>query len=701
MAGRSFGKKLNTRIDQNHNHQAMLEHLEGRVLCSTSITDVDVGAVLAVAGQPVSISIEATSPNGVRAATIFRDVNENGRFDSGVDQALGDIFAPNAQGRFVRNIVPGSDWGRNVRLGVNAVDMAGQWSLTGARRVDLAVNQRPTLPAASVSASVLNERDLFSITVRAADDTSVRAVTAFVDRNGDGRWTGGSDISLGTSFVMNGAGDFVIQAAANPAWHVAGGSASIVVDAVDADGAWVQTPRVAGIVQVMPAPVIASFTAVWDSVQAGSALNPLKLTLTTTVGAPATAATFWLDLDGNGRWTAGTDFSLGDAHQMVNGSFILRVPSDLAGRDSVQIGASAVSASGLWAFSPAVASVSQLRTATITNFLVDINGSTIIVGAEAFYPPTNSVSAAQVSLVDVIADVNFNGVFDAGVDTLIASVAPSSVLSNGTWRHRAQLSVDQVASVPVGAFRWIASPRIAIGGGETIAGAGRSAVPHHFGIGDPVLTRITATIDGASNVESAAAGAAYSVEVAAFVASGTTALTMFWDANLNNRWDSDVDTHLAEYRPGTDAVSVNHTFSGVLPMRAGPGAFAAAALSETGLWSSVRSAPPINVTFIAAPGLISSHAEANSFAITLSAASLFGIQSFSGFLDLNDDGIEDSGEAVQLTAVRVGGSSRNGSWVLSFSTVGLPQGQVYHFRMRAIDAAGTASATLHVPLDTN
>lgn len=701
MVRRSVGTKLNTRNERNHNQQAMLEHLEGRVLCSTSITAVDVGAVLAVAGQPVSISIEASSPNGVRAATIFRDVNENGRFDSGVDQALGDIFVPNAQGRFVRNIVPGSDWGRNVRLGVNAVDMAGQWSLTGARRVDLAVNQRPTLPAASLSASVLNERELLSITVRAADDISVRAVTAFVDRNGDGRWTGGSDISLGTSFVMNGAGDFVIQASANPAWHVSGGSASIVVDAVDVDGAWVQTPRVAGSIQVLPAPVIASFTAVWDSVQAGSALNQLKLTLTTTAGAPAAAATFWLDLDGNGRWTPGTDFSLGDARQPVNGSFVLRVPSDLAGRANVQIGASAVSASGLWSFNPAVASVSRLRLPTVTNFLVDINGSTIIIGAEAYYPPTSSVSAAQVSLVDVIADVNFNGVFDAGVDTLVVSIAPTSALANGTWRHRAQLTTEQVASIPAGSFRWIASPRIAIEGGQTIAGAGRIAAPHHFGIGDPVLTRITATIEGASNVDSAAAGDAYSVEVSAFVGSGVTALTLFWDANLNNRWDSDVDIHLAEYLPGTNPVSLTHTFTGVLPSRAGYGAFASSTLASTGAWSSVRSAQPISIQHIATPQFVSSEVAANSFAVTLTATSLFGIKSFSGFLDFNDDGIEDVGEAVQLSAVRISGSSRNGTFVLTFATAGLPQGQIYHFRMRAVDAAGTASAALLAVFDTN
>ncbi len=60
MVRRSVGSvNVNTRIDRNHN-QAALEHLEGRVLCSTTISAVDVGAVLAVAGQPVSISIEAT-----------------------------------------------------------------------------------------------------------------------------------------------------------------------------------------------------------------------------------------------------------------------------------------------------------------------------------------------------------------------------------------------------------------------------------------------------------------------------------------------------------------------------------------------------------------------------------------------------------------------------------------------------------------
>ena len=694
MVRRSVGSvNVNTRIDRNHN-QAALEHLEGRVLCSTTISAVDVGAVLAVAGQPVSISIEATSPYGVRAATIFRDVNENGRFDAGVDQSLGDIFAPNAQGRFVRNVVPGSDWGRNVRLGVNAVDNAGQWSSTGARRVDLAVNQRPTLPAASLSASVLNERDLFSITVRAADDTSIRAVTAFVDRNGDGRWTGGTDISLGTSYAVNGAGNFVINASANPAWHVLGGSASIVVDAVDTDGAWVMTPRIAGSLQVNPAPVISSFTAVWDSVQAGSPANLLKLTLTASASAPAAAATFWLDLDGNGRWNAGTDFSLGESRQLVNGSFVIRVPTDLAQRANVQIGASAVSATGMWSFTPAVASVSQLRNATITNFLVDINGSTIIVGAEAYYPPTASASAAQVSLVDIIADVNFNGVFDAGIDTLIASIAPTSALANGTWRHRATLSAGQVAAIPAVNFRWIASPRIAIEGGQTIAGAARFAVPHHFVIGDPVLTRIVATIDGASNIERADAGSAYSVEVSAFVASNVGALTLFWDTNLNNRWDSDADVHLGEFLPSAGTVSVSHTFTGTLPLRAGPGAFAAAAMSSGLTWSSVRSAAPMTITYIAAPEFVSSQVIANSFAVTLSAGSQFGIHSFSAFLDLNENGIEDAGETVLVSAVRTGGTSRNGTWVLTFNTAGLPQGVNHHYRMRAHDAAGTASNSM-------
>ena len=684
--------KLNTRFPRNTQPQPALEHLEGRVLCSTNIVSVDVGALLAVAGQPVSISIEATSPHGVRAATIFRDINNNNRFDSGIDQPLGDIFVPNAQGRFVRNIVPGSDWGRNVRLGVNAVDMAGQWSLTGARRVDLAVNQRPTFVSAELSATSINERDLLSITVRAADDTSIRAITAFIDRNGDGRWTGGTDTSLGTSFVMNGAGNFVINAAAAAAWHAAGGSASIRVDTVDSDGAWAAATRLAGTVQVSPAPVIASFTVQWDSVQAGSTLNPLKLMLATTAETSAVAATFWLDLDGNGRWSPGTDFSLGDSREQQGGVFILRVQSDLAGRGSVQIGASAVSSAGIWAFTPASESIAILRVPAITSFVVDVNGATIILGAEAFYPPTTSVGGAQVSMVDVFADVNFNGVFDTGVDTFVVSIAPGIALSNGTWRHRVQLSSAQVASLPSVDFRWMVSPRIAIDGVQTIAGAGRFALPHHFVIGDPVLTRITVTIDAASNISQALPGAAYSVETSAFVASGVEAITLFWDANLNNRWDSDVDIHLGESRPGSASSSYMNTFSGVLPSRAGPGAFAAAAFSGNLTWSSVRSAPPITIAYIAPPTLNSTLSSPSAFAVTLSASSLFGIHAFSAYIDLNNDGIEDAGETVSLVAVRTMGSARNGTWVVTFSTAALTPGQSYMFRIRALDAAGTASA---------
>ena len=684
------GLKLKMRSHPTRGKQASLEQLEGRLHLSTTIGAVDLSVLSASAGQAVVVTITATSPSGVRAATLFRDVNANGSFDAGIDQPLGDIFVPNAQGKFVRTIVPGADWSRSTRLGINAVDTLGQWSATGARRVDLTVNQAPSFQSAALSSTTVAEGQPLFVRATATDDVSVRATSAFLDINGDGRWTSGSDIALGDSFAPDGNGQFTIAANATPAWNDGSGSVNVYIAAVDGEGAWT-APRLVGNVTVVPRPVISSFTADWASVQPGMSGNPLKLQVT---ASNAAAATFWLDLNGDGRWTAGTDFSLGDQRVSSGGTFTLYVPSDLAGRSSARVCADVVSASGVWASAPAGATVTPLRAAAITYFIVDTSGGHTVLTAEAQLPANGTQAIAQVSAVDFFADTNFNGVYEAGVDTYISSAVAGASSSGGGWRYRVTLTTQQIAALPSGEFRFYAAARMTNNAGSAISGPGATSLAHSYAVGETVITRVNTSIGGLSTATGGNAGDLVSVDVGAFSGATVSAITLFWDSNQNGRWDAGVDIHVAEFRPGSANAIASNVFTVALPQRAGMGAFAAAAVGADGGWSAVRTSVGLNVKYVAQPQALSTVIDADSLVQTVRATSLYGIRSVTGFIDLNNDGVQNAGESLDGYQGLLGGNSRDGVWAITIASGRFPGAGQYSLHLWSVDWAGTTSAEL-------
>jgi hypothetical protein len=654
-----------------------LEQLEKREFLSTTVSSLSVLPEPATAGVAATVVIEASATGGVRAVTIFRDVDGNGRWTAGVDQSLGDIFAASSDGKFRRAIVPQVGWGRSVRIVADAVSNTGQW--TGAPRgLTFVNNTRPTATLANLSTSMVARGGSVTVTMDATDDTSVRAMTAFLDVDGNGVWTPGVDRSLGNAYTRDvGTGRFSITFAAGAEL---GNGGTVRVDAVDADGAWTGAPRSAGAFTINTPPVLGAVRAQWENATPSTPRHGLTLSVNATDDVGVRAVTFFLDLDGNGAWTAGVDQSLADVFTPVNGStYRATVYTDLAGLTSASIVADAVDTQGLWTGSRPSATVTPLRSSQVVSFYVDTT-SGVSLAAEAWVPPSGSSGAAQVSGVDYYADVNQNGVVDAG-DQLVATGTVGTLQASGAWRYLVRLNSTQIASLPSSPYGWLAAARVSTGDGGFVLGPARMAIARSWPIGTPTVTRVLVNTDASATI-----GDAWSVSVTGFAGGGLTGITLFFDTNHNGQWDAGIDIDLgfntADANPGT--VTFSGTYSEA--MRRG-GAFTAAALVRSGgtdTWSVTRSARP--QTIIAGPSTTlvgTPSVSGNTITLEVDAVDDFAVRTINVWIDLNNDGIRDPGERMG-TATLIAGSRSSGRWRLTIDLGVAPSGS-YTLAWQGVD----------------
>lgn len=644
-----------------------VEQLEQRALFSTTVSAISITPDPAPTGIAATVVVDASATSGVRAVSIFRDVDGNGRWTSGIDQALGDIFAASQDGRFRRNIVPQSSWGRAVRIVADAVSNTGQW--TGApRSTTFTNNARPTATLAELSASGVARGANVTVNIDASDDTSVRAVTAFLDVDNNGAWTGGVDRDLGSDLTRDPVtGRFAITFATTSEM---GSGGTVRVDAVDADGAWSGAPRSAGSFTINAAPVLGGVSATWGNASLSMPRHALTLSVNASDDTGVRAVTFFLDLDNNGAWTPGVDQSLADVFVPASGStYRATVYTDLAGLTSATIVADAVDVQGLWTGSRPSAHVSPLRTAQVVSFFVDTT-SGISLAAEAWVPPTASASAMQSSAVDYYADTNLNGMVDSS-DQLVASGTTGTLQSTGAWRHLVRLNSTQIASLPTVPYGWLAAARVSTGDGGYVLSAARNAVARSWPIGSPTVTRVIVNTDLSATI-----GDAWSVSATGFAGNTLTGITLFFDTNFNGKWDSGTDVDLGfmatESNPGT--VTFTGTYNSA--MRRG-GVFTAAALVRSGstdTWSATRSARPQMVisgpttTMVSEPTI-----SGNSIIFEVDASDDFAVRMINAWIDTDQDGIRDEGE-VTATASLISGNRVSGRWRLTINLGVAPSG---------------------------
>lgn len=265
--------------------------------------------------------------------------------------------------------------------------------------------------------------------VTAYAQQGVRAVTFWLDNNNDGRWTPGTDRTLGDVWTGSAATSATVgrRFTIDAVWS---GTARVAADALDWSGRWSGTPMVRTIA-VVNAPPAATLSALSSVVQPG---ETVVLTATAGAGTNIRAASFFVDMDGNGRWTPGTDLALGDVTAPAPGTNNLfrlatqahaswgigfQSPSQL-GLETRSIGVNVVSMSGAWSNSAALTTITISPTPTVIALKVTGDASNISFSAStmspsaggwyAIIPPASNITQH----VRFFHDANMNGRHDGG-----------------------------------------------------------------------------------------------------------------------------------------------------------------------------------------------------------------------------------------------------------------------------------------------
>ncbi len=285
-------------------------------------------------------------------------------------------------------------------------------------------------------------------------------------------------------------------------------------------------------------PAVTDFRADHQSAPVGV---PLTLSTTGLAQAGVRAATFWLDLDGNSRWTPGVDATLGDT--WVGGSpqqatLSRTVLPTNAWPQNVRLMTNVMDTHGHWGSTPRLL---QLQLTTRPQASVMSASASIVTPDEAITLTVTGLGSTQLFAASFFADMNDNHVWDIGVDQPIGD----------TWTR-----------VPnTNAFRLTTTLGWAIGQGFESPDAlgvqsrtiGANVVDVNGAWSSTAATMTIAIAPRANVVALSATGTSTNVQLTAVVqqwaASGwavvlpgapnaVTQTVFFYDANRSERYDS-------------------------------------------------------------------------------------------------------------------------------------------------------------------
>lgn len=274
--------------------------------------DTNSGEVLA-AGESVTLTAIVSAGVPLRAVTFFFDRNGNGAWDAGSDIDLG---ADNdATGGWTRTFIVPNTWGNAAgsRFVANAVNTQNQWGSVTARTATFSVSMGPRVNDVSVSVTSLNPNQSFTLTATTIGGGTTRAVTFYYDANANGRWDAGVDTDLGADY--NEAGGWSITTTGRSTW-AGTTNGRFAANAVNTDNVWGYVPRVSGAVRVNDVPVIRSAQGSPTTVAFNTNFQ-LQANVSDFFGVGL--VTFFMDVNGDGRWTAGVDVDMG-VGSLLNGT---------------------------------------------------------------------------------------------------------------------------------------------------------------------------------------------------------------------------------------------------------------------------------------------------------------------------------------------------------------------------------------------
>lgn len=253
-------------------------------------------------GQALTLTATVSDDaNQIRAVTFFFDLDSNGRFSAG-DVDLGADF-DGSNGWSITKVIPSWYGSGNAKFVASAVDQNDAWATT-TRTAGVRLNAPPTVTNLSSIVNTISWGDTFTLIAAVSDDSTVtRAVTFFFDLDSNGRFTPG-DVDMGADF--DGSNGWSITRVL-PQWYGAG-PAKFVASAVDTDNAWSITTRTINMTLVARPLIMGPPTFDTNPVARGSTTT---LSVTSPNPTYLGTVTAFIDVNGDGVWSSGTDRDLG------------------------------------------------------------------------------------------------------------------------------------------------------------------------------------------------------------------------------------------------------------------------------------------------------------------------------------------------------------------------------------------------------
>lgn len=655
------------------------EPLEGRDLLAPTVSFFQAVPSTVAPGQTITLQADGGAGAGIRAMSFFRDANLDGRWTPGVDEALGDAFSRNSTtGFFQISFAAPSIWGRNVRFAVDAVDNNSEWTTGALRTANVVINVVPTVTSINVTPPVSQPFQTLTIIATATDDQAVRAMTFFLDRDNNGRFTPGFDSPLGEDLTPDEFGRYQITTVSDTSWPL---NSRIIADAVDFDGFWSGNPRSQVVRVGTPSPP--TISGLTTSVTRGVTSPIVTIEVTALDNTLVKAVTFWVDFNQDGRWTPGVDLALGTANSSKPGQptkFAISVPSDFAGMKTLPLAADAVDVDGTWSLAPATGTATAERIYQVMYLTAENIGLGVLrLTAGAWSPAYFEQPALDVDVVRFFYDANNNDKFDAG-DTDLGLSTAFSDLDVGREFTKV-ISVDSSWPIPRKIGAAVPLPGNTNQDWSGAMGPLRFNNSRIFG-NVPVVTTLAVIINNPSAF--LIAGSTVTLNATVSANNEIDVVSFFYDRDNNGRWDGGVDIDLGFVRPaaGQIAATVSITRTITNSMISQFGAFTAVVKDKSnspdvnpwGTPYAVGITPTHAAPVISAITSPSSIARGNPLTISFTATDFSGVRAVSAFIDANRNNGFDAGDPTTSGTSLLSGTAVNGRWTLTLNTTTLAAG---------------------------
>ena len=667
----------------------MCELLESRQLLSPTLSNFAATPSLVLAGDSITLAVDAFSVDGVRAVTFFRDADLNGRWTPGFDEAIGDVFVRDPFTlKYQKSLPAPGAWGRNARILADVVDNNGVWSTGALPMVIVTVNRAPQVLTFDANPMTLNLGQSVTFNATASDDAGVRAMTFFIDRDNNGRFSSGLDSPLGNDFTPDAFGRYSLTTTTDSTWPL---NARILADAQDFDGRWALTPG--GLTLRVGTPTPPTINTFAATIGRGSTSPTVRLQANVSDNLGVRAVTFFQDLDANGIWSVGVDLSLGTLFNPdvgIPGQYTLTVPTDFAGQQSSTFVVDVSDVDGTWSAVPGAVTASREQYQFIQTFTAEMLGAALArISATAWIPPYFASPFGEVLHVMFAQDLNGNDRYDAGVDIDLGTETTRTQAGDAFFFEKfaavdgtQPLPLRFIAAVPLTANLVWSDPTGPI---RLAQGRGQSNIPTIDSIS------ISAGLHPTTNAQTfVTPGTRFRFTVDATANAGIDAVSFFFDRNINGRWDPTVDIDLGFLRAPVGTFTGTFQYSGIIPQGAtGFGAFTAVvkdlSLRPSDEWGPTRAftvSPVFAVPQISAP-TAPSVARGNPLVVNLTASDDFGVRAVTAFIDVNNNGLDGS-DKTATTFTRISGTPVNGQWRISIDTTGLAAG-IYTVYISGLD----------------